>query len=250
MNIQYAVKGGKLYVLEVNPRASRTVPFVSKAIGVPLAKIATKVMMGRTLRELGFTEPIVPGHISVKEAVFPFNRFPNADILLGPEMKSTGEVMGIDRSFGLAFAKAQMAAGFRLPVSGCVFISVQDEHKERMTPVARAFAAMGFEIASTAGTAAYLTKNGVAARTIRKVSEGRPHVLDAIKNGEVQLVVNTAVGRRSTKDAYRIRRATLLYNLPYTTTVAGARALAEAISALKSETWDVAPLQEYHGRKP
>ncbi|HOG16873.1 MAG TPA: carbamoyl-phosphate synthase large subunit [Syntrophales bacterium] len=249
MNIQYAVKDGRLYVLEVNPRASRTIPFVSKAIGVPLAKIATKIMMGRTLKELGFTEQVVPRHISVKEAVFPFNRFPNVDILLGPEMKSTGEVMGIDRSFGLAFAKSQMAAGFRLPLSGCVFISIQDEHKERMIPVARAFAAMGFEIVATAGTAAYLTKNGVAARKIRKVSEGRPHVLDLIKNGDIQLVVNTAAGRRSTRDAYHIRRATLLYNLPYTTTVAGARALAEAISALKSEAWDVAPLQEYHGRK-
>ncbi len=156
MNIQYAIKDGDLYVLEVNPRASRTIPFVSKAIGVPLAKLATKVMLGKTLQELGFTKPVRPKHISVKEAVFPFNRFPNVDILLGPEMKSTGEVMGIDHSFGLAFAKSQMAAGFKMPLSGKVFLSVHDVYKDRIVPVAEAFARMGFRIAATGGTAARL----------------------------------------------------------------------------------------------
>ena len=163
MNIQFAVKDGVLYILEVNPRASRTIPFVCKTIGVPLAKLATKVMLGRTLAELGFTRPVVPSHIAVKEAVFPFNRFPDANILLGPEMRSTGEVMGIDRSFALAFAKSQMAAGFNLPLAGSVFISVQDLHKERIVPVARAFREMDFRILATRGTAAYLQSRGIEA---------------------------------------------------------------------------------------
>jgi carbamoyl-phosphate synthase large subunit len=248
MNIQYAVKDGTLYVLEVNPRASRTIPFVSKTIGVPLAKLATKVMLGRSLPELGFTKPIRPKHIAVKEAVFPFNRFPEVDILLGPEMKSTGEVMGIDRSFGLAFAKAQMAAGFALPLSGNVFISVSDMHKERIAPVARAFAQMGFRIMATRGTADHLSKRGIGAETILKVSEGRPHVVDYIKNGDIQLVINVSAGRRSSRDAYHIRRGALVHNLLYTTTVAGARALCEAISSLQREQWQVKTLQEYHGK--
>ncbi|MDD5712678.1 MAG: ATP-grasp domain-containing protein, partial [Smithellaceae bacterium] len=248
MNIQYAIKNGILYVLEVNPRASRTVPFVSKAIGVPLAKLATKVMLGKTLKELGFTETIFPKHIAVKEAVFPFNRFPNVDILLGPEMKSTGEVMGIDHSFGLAFAKSQMAVGFKIPLSGKVFISVHDLHKERIVPIAHSFREMGFDIVATRGTAEYLKGHGVPAEMIYKVSEGRPHILDAIKNGEIQLVINTSVGRRSTLDAYHLRRGALVYNILYTTTLSGARALVEAIAALKKEEWGVAPLQEYHQR--
>jgi len=246
MNIQYAIKDGDLYVLEVNPRASRTIPFVSKAIGVPLAKLATKVMLGKTLRELGFTEPIRPKHISVKEAVFPFNRFPNADILLGPEMKSTGEVMGIDHSFGLAFAKSQMAAGFKMPLSGRIFLSVHDHYKERIVPVAEDFARMGFRIAATGGTAARLREHGVPVETILKVSEGRPNVVDHIKNGDIQLVINVSLGRRSSRDAYHIRRGALLYNVLYTTTIAGARATAMAIYALRKEPWDVAPLQAYH----
>ncbi|MBU2227130.1 MAG: carbamoyl-phosphate synthase large subunit [Proteobacteria bacterium] len=246
MNIQYAIKDGELYVLEVNPRASRTIPFVSKAIGVPLAKLATKVMLGKTLEELGFTKTVRPEHISVKEAVFPFNRFPNVDILLGPEMKSTGEVMGIDRSFGLAFAKSQMAAGFRMPLAGKVFISVHDFYKDRICPVAEAFARMGFQIVATQGTAERLREHGVEAETILKVSEGRPHVVDHIKNGEIQIVINVSLGRRSSLDAYHIRRGALLYNVLYTTTLSGARALAEAIGALRSEAWDVAPLQAYH----
>jgi len=249
MNIQYAIKDDKLYVLEVNPRASRTIPFVSKAIGVPLAKLATRVMLGETLAELGFTKPVRPGHISVKEAVFPFNRFPNVDILLGPEMKSTGEVMGIDRSFGLAFAKAQMAAGFRMPLAGKVFISVHDFYKDRICRVAEAFAGMGFQIAATGGTAARLREHGVEVETIHKVSEGRPHVVDHIKNGEIQIVINVSLGRRSSLDAYHIRRGALLYNVLYTTTISGARALAEAIGALRAEAWDVSPLQDYHREK-
>ncbi|MBI4634282.1 MAG: carbamoyl-phosphate synthase large subunit [Deltaproteobacteria bacterium] len=246
MNIQYAVKDGVLYVLEVNPRASRTVPFVSKAIGVPLAKLATKVMLGRSLKDLGFISAPRPDHVSVKEAVFPFNRFPNVDVLLGPEMKSTGEVMGIDRSFGLAFAKSQMAAGFTLPVEGRVFISVLDMHKDKIVPVAKAFRDMGFSLAATRGTAAHLVVRGVEAETVLKVSEGRPHVVDAIKNGDIQLVINTSAGRSSSLDAYHIRRAALTYNVLYTTTIAGAGALAEAVLAMHREKWGVAALQDYH----
>jgi len=246
MNIQYAIKDKELYVLEVNPRASRTVPFVSKAVGVPLAKLATRVMLGKTLQELNFTKTIVPRHVSVKEAVFPFNRFPGADILLGPEMKSTGEVMGIDRSFGMAFAKSQMAAGFPMPSSGSVFISVHDRHKAGIADVAASFAKLGFGILATSGTAAYLNGRGIAAETVRKVSEGRPHVVDLIKNGDIQMVINTSVGRKSTQDAYSIRRGALSYNILYTTTLAGARALAEAAKAWKKEDWGVRPLQEYY----
>lgn len=246
MNIQYAVKDGVLYVLEVNPRASRTVPFVSKAIGVPLAKLATKIMLGRSLKELGFTETIWPKHISVKEAVFPFNRFPNVDVLLGPEMKSTGEVMGIDRSFGMAFAKSQMAAGFSLPLDGGVFVSVNDLHKDKIVPVARSFQNMGFHIMATRGTAAHLERNGIKTEAIFKVSEGRPHVVDRIKNGDIQVVINTSVGRRSSLDAYHIRRGALTYNVLYTTTIAGSKALSEAITALKKESWEVSSLQDYY----
>ncbi len=246
MNIQYAIKGPTLYVLEVNPRASRTVPFVSKAIGVPLAKLATKVMLGKTLAELGFMQTIRPGHVSVKEAVFPFSRFPGADIILGPEMKSTGEVMGIDRSFGLAFAKSQMATGFKMPTSGSVFISVHDYHKAGIVEVARTFAELDFRILATAGTARYLNERGLDATVVNKVSEGRPHVVDLIKNGDIAMVINTSVGRRSTRDAYLIRHGALAYNIIYTTTLAGARALGAAVRALTEEDWSVRPLQEYY----
>jgi carbamoyl-phosphate synthase large subunit len=246
MNIQYAIKDGKLYVLEVNPRASRTVPFVSKAIGVPLAKLATKVMIGKTLKELGFVKTIIPKHVSVKEAVFPFNRFPDVDILLGPEMKSTGEVMGIDRSFGLAFAKSQLAAGFKMPTKGSVFISVNDYYKDKIVPVAKSFQEMGFKIVATSGTARHLKAHGIDAQVIFKVSEGRPHIVDLIKNGDIQMVINTSLGRKSSKDAYHIRRGALIYNILYTTTIAGARALCEAVAAIIAEDWQVCPLQEYH----
>ncbi|PKN18307.1 MAG: carbamoyl phosphate synthase large subunit [Deltaproteobacteria bacterium HGW-Deltaproteobacteria-6] len=246
MNIQYAIKDNVLYVLEVNPRASRTVPFVSKAIGVPLAKIATKVMLGKSLQELGFTQTIKPKHVSVKEAVFPFNRFPEVDILLGPEMKSTGEVMGIDQSFGLAFAKSQMAAGFKMPKSGSIFISVHDHYKDRIVDVARSFEQLGFKILATAGTANHLKKHGIEAAIINKVSEGRPHIVDYIKNGDIQMVINTSVGRKSSRDAYHIRRGALTYNILYTTTLAGARALSEAAKAMIREDWQVCSLQEYY----
>ena len=246
MNIQYAIKDDNLFILEVNPRASRTVPFVSKAIGVPLAKLATKVMLGKSLQELGFTKTIRPQHISVKEAVFPFSRFPNVDVLLGPEMKSTGEVMGIDATFGMAYAKSQLAAGFKLPLAGQVYISVHDIHKERTVPIARAFQDMGFQLVGTRGTAAFLNNFGVTIKAINKLSEGRPHVLDYIKNGEIQLMINTSVGRKSSYDGYNIRRGALIYNVPYTTTLAGAKALSEAILALKENDWQVVAIQDYH----
>ena len=246
MNIQYAVKDGILYVLEVNPRASRTAPFVSKAIGVPLAKLATKVMLGKSLKELGFTEAPKPKHVSVKEAVFPFNRFPDVDILLGPEMKSTGEVMGIDHSFGLAFAKSQMAAGFKMPTKGSIFISVHDYHKDKIVPVAKSFQDLGFKILATTGTAKHLISNGIEAVIIHKVSEGRPNVVDHIKNGDIQMVINTSVGRKSSRDAYHVRRGALTYNILYTTTLAGAKALSEATKAIIDEDWQVCSLQEYH----
>jgi len=246
MNIQYAVKDGVLYLLEVNPRASRTVPFVSKAIGVPLARLATKVMLGRSLRELGFTKAIRPAHVSVKEAVFPFNRFPDAEIVLGPEMRSTGEVMGMDASFGLAFAKSQMAVGFAIPREGRVFISVHDIHKEKIAPIARRFREMGFELLATQGTAAYLRGLDIPAETVFKVSEGRPHIVDRIKNGEVALVINTSVGRRPTRDACVIRRSALTCNILYSTTIAGAGALCEAVAAVRQGEWEVKPLQAYH----
>jgi carbamoyl-phosphate synthase large subunit len=246
LNIQYAIKDNELYLLEVNPRASRTAPFVSKATGVPLAKLATKVLLGKTLEELGFTKPVIPLHLSVKEAVFPFNRFPDVDILLGPEMKSTGEVMGIDHSFGLAFAKSQMAAGFKIPLAGKVFLSVHDFYKERIVPIARSFSGMGFAIVATGGTAAALRNHDVPVEIVNKVSEGRPNVVDHIKNGELQIVINVSLGRRSSLDAYHIRRGALLYNVLYTTTLSGARALAEAVHALQQESWGVTPLQEYH----
>jgi len=246
MNVQFAIQKGEIYILEVNPRASRTVPFVSKAIGVPLAKIATKVMLGRKLSELGFTEEVEPKHLSVKEAVFPFSRFPNVDILLGPEMKSTGEVMGIGPTFGIAYAKAQAASGYDLPRSGTVFVSVHDRDKPRAVEVARKFADMGFKIIATAGTSRFLEEHGVPSTMVFKLSEGRPHVVDYIKNNQVQLVINTSLGKRTFSDAYLIRRTTLLYNIPYATTIAGAKAMAEAVEQLQRGDWDVKTIQEYH----
>ncbi len=245
MNVQFAVQHDTIYVLEVNPRASRTVPFVSKATGVPLAKIATKVMLGHKLRDLGFDREREPRHVSVKESVFPFSRFPGVDILLGPEMKSTGEVMGIDGNFGLAFAKAQMAAGYTLPLSGTVFVSVHDKDKEALLPIARSFHDMGFSLIATSGTHAFLTAHGVHAKKVHKLTEGRPHVLDYIKNKEVHLVINTSFGPKTYSDAYHIRRATIFYNLPYATTLAGAKAMAQAVAALRQGDWNVRSLQDY-----
>ena len=246
MNIQFAIQNGEVFILEVNPRASRTVPFVGRAIGHPLAKLATKVMLGRSLEQVGFEAEIEPRHISVKEAVFPFSRFPKVDTLLGPEMKSTGEVMGIGENFGIAFAKAQAAAGYELPKSGTVFISVHDGDKAKALPVARKFLQLGFKLIATAGTAEFLENGGVPADHVYKLREGRPHVVDKIKSGQIQLVVNTSLGKKTTSDSYEIRRTTLIYNIPYATTIAGAQAVAEAVQALQKGDWDVKTLQEYH----
>jgi carbamoyl-phosphate synthase large subunit len=246
MNVQYAIKNGRLYVLEVNPRASRTVPFVSKATGVPLARIATKVMTGQSLADLGFTKQVHPQHVSVKEAVLPFDRFPEADTLLGPEMKSTGEVMGIDVDFGRAYAKSQIAAGQHLPGSGAVFISVQDSDKDAVLSVARQLADIGFEILATRGTCRFFEQSKIPARAVNKVSAGRPHVVDAIMNREIQLVINTGTGDRTRRDGYMIRRAALKFNIPYATTIACARAMGLGIAALNQKALSVAALQDYH----
>ena len=246
MNVQYAIKDDRLYVIEVNPRASRTIPFVSKATGVPLAKLATKIMLGQTLQELGLTAEVVPEHISVKEAVLPFDRFPDVDTLLGPEMKSTGEVMGIGPDFGLAYAKAQLGAGQQLPLSGTVFISVGDEDKAAMLSVARQFADMGFSILATDGTWTHLDASGVPAERINKVSQGQPHVADAIKNDRIQLIINTGTGDAPRRDGYTIRRAALKFKVPYATTAAGALAVCRAVAALREKPFAVKPVQDYH----
>ncbi|MEW6325661.1 MAG: carbamoyl-phosphate synthase large subunit, partial [Nitrospirota bacterium] len=246
MNIQFAVRHGELYVLEVNPRASRTVPFVSKAIGRPLAKIAMKVMLGASLKELGLLEERRLRYTAVKEAVFPFNRFPGVDTILGPEMKSTGEVMGIDKAFGVAFAKAQAGAGGQLPRKGQVFLSVRDADKPGLAPVATTLAAMGFTLCATRGTADMLQQAGIAVRPVNKVQEGRPHVVDHLKNGEIALVMNTVGDKQSQIDSYSIRRTALEEGIPYYTTLAGARAAVTAIDALQHQGFTVAALQDYH----
>ncbi len=246
MNIQFAIKDGDLYILEVNPRASRTSPFVSKATGVPLAKLATKVMMGATLKELDPWSQRKGGYLAVKESVFPFNRFPGVDVLLGPEMRSTGEVMGIDVSFGLAFMKSQLAADLRLPTSGTVFISVNDRDKENILPAALIFQELGFKIIATGGTAAFLNTHGVTATKVLKVYEGRPNAADHVINGEIQLMINTVSGKKTVEDSSHLRQTTLLYGVPYTTTVAGAKAMAQAIKELGGEGLSVKSLQEYY----
>ncbi|MDH4318046.1 MAG: carbamoyl-phosphate synthase large subunit, partial [Desulfobulbaceae bacterium] len=245
MNVQFAVKDETLYVLEVNPRASRTVPFVSKATGVPLAKIATKVMMGISLEEIGFTKEKQVSHWAVKEAVFPFDRFTNVDTLLGPEMKSTGEVMGIDNSLGLAFAKSQKAAGQNLPTKGNIFISVRSGDKEGITPVAAQLTQLGFKLLATKGTADHLQANGVECTRVNKISQGRPHILDKIQDKQVQWIINTSSGSRTTEDSYTIRRAALDFHIPYTTTVSGAYSMVQAIEALASDTEGVKTIQEF-----
>jgi len=245
MNIQYAVKENVLYILEVNPRASRTIPFVSKATGIPLAKLATKVMLGKTLAELGLTEEIVVTHYAVKEAVFPFDRFDNVDTLLGPEMKSTGEVMGMDACLGLAFAKAQLAAGQKIPTEGNVFLSVRHSDKPALVPIAKKLIALGFNIIATRGTARILAENEVACASVHKVSEGRPHILDKIQDKQIQWIVNTSLGTRTTEDAYTIRRAALNYHLPYTTTIAGAESMVKAIGTMQQESMEPKSVQEY-----
>jgi len=245
MNAQFAVQDKNVFVLEVNPRASRTVPFVSKAIGVPLAKLAARVMVGKKLKDLGLTEEVSPKHISVKEAVFPFNKFPGVDTLLGPEMKSTGEVMGIDCSFGIAFAKAQLGGGMRLPKRGRVFISVRDEDKASVAPIAEKLNRTGFEIVATRGTAAYFRARGIPAEVVKKVQEGSPHIADRIKKGEIAMVINTPADAHSQADSYAIRRCALDYQVPYFTTIAGADAAAEGIEYLNRSEFDVKALQDY-----
>jgi carbamoyl-phosphate synthase large subunit len=246
MNAQYAVKDDKVYVLEVNPRASRTVPFVSKAIGVPLAKLATKVMLGKKLKDLGYTHEFIPGHVAVKESVFPFNRFPGVDIILGPEMKSTGEVMGIDADFGRAYIKSQLAAGQRFPKKGNVFISVRDKDKPAVVSVAKKLQGLGFHIYATSGTAKELEKNNIKVFILSKIAEGRPNILDLMKDGKIQLVINTPTGRIPREDEVKIRSQVILYNIPYTTTVSGAKASVNGIEAVLKKGLEVKPLQEYH----
>jgi carbamoyl-phosphate synthase large subunit len=245
INVQYAIKNRVVYVLEVNPRASRTIPFVSKAIGVPLASYAARVMLGEKLDSLGFTEEIAPPYVSVKEAVFPFNKFPGTDPVLGPEMRSTGEVMGISDSFGGAFAKSQIAASNGLPLSGTVLITVNDSDKPTVTPIARRFHEMGFKILATVGTARYLRGRGVPARAVLKVHEGRPNCYDLLVNGDVQLLINTPLGKHSQIDDYRLRQGAIVHKVSYTTTMSAASAASDAILALRSRQATVRSLQEW-----
>src|SRR5215218_5896513 len=246
INVQYAVKHDMVYVLEVNPRASRTIPYVSKAIGVPLASVAARVMMGETLDAIGFTEEIVPHYVSVKEAVFPFTKFREFDPILGPEMRSTGEVMGISNSFGSAFGKAQLAADNALPLEGAVLITVNDSDKPTVTPIARQFNEMGFDIFATPGTARYLRGRGIQAKDVFKVHEGRPHCIDLIVNGEVQLLINTPLGKHAQRDDYTLRQAAIANRVSYTTTLSAANAALNAIIALRSRTPTIRSLQEWH----
>jgi len=245
MNVQYAVKNGTIYVLEVNPRASRTAPFVSKATGRPLAKIAARVMAGKSLAELGVSGDIVPEYYSVKEAVFPFVKFPGVDTLLGPEMKSTGEVMGIGDSFAQAFAKSQMGANVKLPMSGNAFISVRDTDKKHVVNAAEKLYKAGFGLLATTGTAVFLEEKGIPVKQVNKVKDGRPHIVDAIKNGEVQLVINTTQGAQAVADSFSIRRESLMHGIAYYTTTAGANAAVDAIIVLKDQELQVKPLQDY-----
>ncbi|MEI6078398.1 MAG: carbamoyl-phosphate synthase large subunit, partial [Verrucomicrobiota bacterium] len=246
MNVQYAVKGDTVYVLEVNPRASRTVPFVSKAIGFPLAKLAAKVMAGKTLQELNFTREIWPAYWAVKESVFPFNRFHGQDILLSPEMRSTGEVMGLDADRGIAYAKSQMAAGSPLPLGGKVFISVSDAHKNKIAEVARQFVELGFELIATGGTADVLEKSGLKVERIFKISQGRPNAIDLLKNKEVQLVINTPSGATPRADEIKIRTTAVYTGTPIMTTISSAQAAVSGIAALKASGYAVKTVQEYH----
>jgi carbamoyl-phosphate synthase large subunit len=243
--VQYAIKDGVVYVLEVNPRASRTIPFVSKAIGVPLASLAARAMVGETLASIGFTEEIIPPYVSVKEAVFPFNKFPGTDPVLGPEMRSTGEVMGISESFGASFAKSQLAAGNGLPLEGTVLITVNDPDKPTVTPIARRFHEMGFDVAATTGTARYLRARGIPARAVLKVHEGRPNCLDMIVNGDVHLLINTPLGKHAQADDYTLRQAAIMHRIAYTTTMSAASAASDAILALRSRAASVRSLQEW-----
>jgi len=246
MNVQYAVKNNVLYVLEVNPRASRTVPYVSKATGIPWAKVATKVMIGKSLKEQGITKEMVPEHFSVKEAVFPFNRFPGVDPVLGPEMKSTGEVMGLDSDLGVAYMKAQIAAGQKIPSEGKVFISVNDRDKRSIVDIGKRIAALGYQIVATSGTAEVLGKSGVEVEEVAKLGEGRPDVLDLIKNGEIKLIINTPGGKKTKIDETKIRSGAIMHMVPIITTISGARATVNGLEAVKKKGFSVKALQDYH----
>ena len=256
MNIQFAVKKSEVrnrdgedydvYILEVNPRASRTIPYVSKATGVPLAKLAAKAMLGKTLKELGLTTEKEIKHVAVKEAVFPFDRFSGVDTILGPEMKSTGEVMGIDEDFGIAYAKAQLSSNNRIPVSGKIVISVRDEDKDGICDLVKKLIAMGFEVIATRGTAEHLSSKGIEVEVINKVKEGRPHIVDLIKNKEVNFIINTVSDAQAQRDSFSIRHSALQYRVPYTTTVSGAKAVVNAIDMLRRKNISIKSIQEYH----
>ena len=246
LNIQYAVQGEQVYILEANPRASRTVPYASKAIGVPLAKLASRVMSGETLAAVGFTAERIIQHIAVKEVVLPFNKFPGADTLLGPEMRSTGEVMGIDVDFGKAFAKAELAAGVKLALSGTVLVSMSDRDKQAVVSVVKDLLNLGFKVVATVGTRRVLQEHGINnVDRVLKIHEGRPHVIDWIKNEQIQFIINTPNGQESHTDARLLRRTALDYQLPIITTIAGAKATISAIRSLQSQPLSVKALQDY-----
>ena len=249
MNVQFAVKHHDVYILEVNPRASRTVPFVGKATGLPLAKIAAKVMVGNTLKELGLTQERHMKHIAVKEAVFPFDRFHGVDTILGPEMKSTGEVMGIDNNFGLAFGKSQISCGNRIPLSGKIFISLKDKDKPLSIPIVKKLLELDLSVIATRGTAMHLKDHGLDVEIVNKVAEGRPHIVDLIKNKEIHFVINTVSGTQAQKDSFSIRQSALQYKVPFTTTISGAIAVVNAIEMLKNKKVNIKSIQEYHKRK-
>jgi carbamoyl-phosphate synthase large subunit len=246
MNVQLAVQDGEIYVIEVNPRASRTVPFVSKAIGVSLAKIAARCMAGKTLAEQGFTKERIPPYFCVKEAVFPFNKFPGVDPILGPEMKSTGEVMGLGDTFAEAYAKAQLGAGEKLPRGGKAFLSVREQDKASVAAVASDLINLGFTLCATRGTQRVLAAAGIACQSVNKVNEGRPHIVDMVKNGEIELIVNTTEGKQAIADSSTIRRSALMHKVFYSTTLAGAEAVVLALGY--GEEKAVRPLQAMHRR--
>jgi carbamoyl-phosphate synthase large subunit len=245
MNIQFAVQGEQVFILEANPRASRTVPFVAKATGVPLAGYAARIMSGETLVGLNYTQEVIPTHIAVKEAVLPFEKFPGTDPILGPEMRSTGEVMGIDEGFGRAYAKAELAAGQKITLTGKVFVSATDRDKLALVPVVRDFISLGFKIIATAGTQKVLAEKGLVVESVLKLHEGRPNVLDIIKNGQIQLIINTPSGEEAQADGKLIRRTALAYKIPIVTTIAGAKATVAAIKSLQSQPLEVKALQDY-----
>jgi len=244
------VRDGVVYILEVNPRGSRTIPFVSKAIGVPLAAYAARVMLGETLESIGLSEEIIPSYISVKEAVFPFNKFREFDPILGPEMRSTGEVMGISESFGEAFGKAQLAADNRLPVAGGVLVTVNDADKKPATALVRRLVGLGFRIFATSGTASHLKANGIPSEPIKKVHEGSPNGFDLILGGQIQLLVNTPLGKDAQRDDYTLRQAAIANRVAYTTTLAAANAAAEAIASARTRAASVTSPQEWHALLP